>query len=132
MKKSSSKLPILEKIIKLAEARNAEAEALEKKHGIHDVGVEILDKNLKAYSREPKPKEKKFTEYLGSLDEDTIVYVASVMYGGRDYLTHQERPKFDDLYNYLTPRAKGLIHSLIEKTPLPDYVRVGIRIFKIK
>jgi len=23
------------------------------------------------------------------------------MHGGRDYLTHQERPKFDDLYNYV-------------------------------
>lgn len=30
MKKSSSKQPMLEKIIKLAEARNAEAETLEK------------------------------------------------------------------------------------------------------
>jgi len=127
-----SKRAMLEKIIKLAEARNSEEERLKKKYKIYYIDFFNPKQNELEWDKAPRPKGAEFKEYLASLNEGDIIYVATVMYGGRDYLTYGEEEDFEGLYNYLKPRVKGLIYSVMEKVPLPDYLRAGIKVFKIK
>ncbi len=124
-------LESLEKIIKLAEERNTEEERLEEKHEI-GFATNFLDENITEFMKEPRPKKDKLVKYLSTLNEDEMIYVATVMYGGRDYLTYGEKHNFEEMYIYLKGRKKGLVYSVVEKKPLPDYLRAGIKIFKIK
>lgn len=79
-----------------------------------------------------RPKRKELIDCLERLRKEEIVYIATVMYGGRDYLTYGEKPDFNQLFNYLKPQAAGLMCSIIGKTPLANYLKAGIEVSKIK
>lgn len=109
---------ILEQVIKLARARSAEEDSLRRKDGLH-----ILDTE---YLVTPRPCEKKLEEYLESLPQETLEFVAAVMYGGRDYLSRNETAPLQDYLEHLNGR--DLADTIYEKTP--EYLIAGMKIYE--
>lgn len=118
---------ILEKIISLAEARNVEEDELLAKFDPNGLGISNLNS---AFMQAPRPQQDELASHLSQLTQDQLEYIATVMYGGRDYLVFGEKPKFD----FVLAGIKGdpnLDDLISEKVPLPEYLRAGMKIYKI-
>jgi hypothetical protein len=118
---------ILERIIQLAEARNIEEEVINRKYDPNGLGISITDF---AYSNEARPKGKELDDYLASLPKETLEYVAAVMYGGRSFSVYGEEIPLEDLIADMK-NDKHLDDMIGEKTPLPEYLRAGMKLYKI-
>jgi hypothetical protein len=118
---------ILEGIIQLAEARNIEEEAITRKYDPDGLGISITNF---AYIDEARPKGKELDDYLASLPKETLEYIAAVMYGGRSISVYGEEIPLGDLIVDMKDH-KHLDDMIGEKTPLPDYLRAGIKLYKI-
>ena len=118
---------LIEQIILLAEARNVEEESILLKHDPKGMG--IRGDNIE-FRKEPRPKDKELENFLAGLTQEQLEYIATVMYGGRDFLTYGERPSFERVLAGI----KGDLHlddMIGEKVPLPEYLQAGMKIYKI-
>ncbi len=141
-----NKLELLTKTIELAEKRVGEERELEKKYGIHS--LEEVEKGLRRmilvpsnereaeYCDAPRPSAAELESFVKSLSDGEIVYVAAVMYGGRDYWSckepHQELVDIiHELKSNHPENVRELIHNILEKEPLAEYLKAGINLYKI-
>lgn len=117
---------ILDRIILLAEAQNAEENIILKKYDPDEMGISGDDLE---FMEEARPKRNELKNYLKALTQGQLECIAAVMYGGREFLTNDERPTFEKVVNNI----KGDLHldaMISEKEPLPEYLRAGMSIYK--
>lgn len=107
-------------VVTLANARNAEDAQLKKKHGLTN-GLTLGSAGGNAYMAESRPAEQALKTYLESLDEPTLLKLEAVMYGGRN-----NNPNFRDLKDEVSDDSEGAIRTMLEKTPLGDYLAEGL------
>ena len=118
---------ILERIIQLAEARNIEEEEISRKYDPNGLGISITNFD---YMNEARPKGKELDDYLASLPQETLEYVAAVMYGGRSFFVDGEEIHLEELIADM--KGDEHLEDVIgEKTPLPEYLRTGMKLYKI-
>jgi hypothetical protein len=118
---------ILSDIIQLADARNIEESELKMKYDADGLGTNELGGD---YFDEPRPKRKQLEEFLRKLTQEQLERVAAIMYGGRDYLTEGKKTPFKKVF----ARIKGDEHlddMILEKKPLSDYLRAGMKLYGI-
>lgn len=119
---------ILEKIIQLAEASKIEDEEIDRKYDPHEIGTIYPDFERRKVAR---PKGKELDEYIGSLPQETLEYVAAVMYGGRSFLTEKEEIPLDELVEDMKG-DKHIADVILGKSPtLLEYLRIGMELYKI-
>lgn len=121
---TSEEVAFLGEIAALAKERNIEELELHDKSGMG----EVIDFSNTAFFSAPRPKSDRLKAYLESLSQDQIVFVAAVMYGGRDGNVPLWGTPLDELIADLRNRS-DLILSICEKLPLADYLEKGITIY---
>jgi hypothetical protein len=137
-----NKLELLRKIIELAEKRDEEEKELQKRYGKDkteqdETGSETMVLVSRAeYVNAPRPCAAELESFVKGLSDEDIVYVAAVMYGGRDYWLYKEPPQaLDDVIRELKSNhaddVRELIHNILEEELLAEYSKAGIDVYKI-
>jgi hypothetical protein len=141
-----SKLELLTKTIELAEKRDEEEKELEKRYGKDKVEkdetgfktmiLEPKKERQAEYVNAPRPRAAQLESFVKSQSDEDIVYVAAVMYGGRDYWLYKEPPqKLDDVIEELKfnhpDDLRELIHNILGEELLAEYLKAGTDFYKI-
>lgn len=137
-----NKLELLRKTIELAEKRDEEEKELQKRFGKDkaekdETGSETMVLVSSAeYVNAPRPRAAELESFVKSLSDEDTVYVAAVMYGGRDYWLYKEPPQeLNDVIGELKSNhpddVRELIHNILEEELLAEYLKAGIDVYKI-
>ena len=141
-----NKLELLMKTIELAEKRDEEQKELEKRYGkdkaekdetgFKTMVLEPRKERQTEYVNAPTPRAAELESFVKSQSDEDIVYVAAVMYGGRDYWLYKEPPqKLDDVIEELKCNhpddLRELIYNILEEELLAEYLKAGIDFYKI-
>ena len=141
-----NKLELLMKTIELAEKRDEEQKELEKRYGkdkaekdetgFKTMVLEPRKERQTEYVNAPRPRAAELESFVKSQSDEDIVYVAAVMYGGRDYWLYKEPPqKLDDVIEELKwnhpDDLRELIYNILEEELLAEYLKAGIDFYKI-
>jgi hypothetical protein len=114
---------IAHEVIRLAEARNAEEDAIRESCGIGHV-VDMGSDAAFEYMRAPRPARKALSEYLAAQTPTTVFKLCALMYFGRGDSGH-----LFNLHSDLCTDCEGsigAIHTMMEKAPLDEYLRQGV------
>ena len=125
---SKKEIELLKQIILMAKSRNDENDNLRKKYGLSDYLKFPPDAKEAKYYNAPKPIASELNNFLTNLSQDEIELVAAVMYGGRDYLSHNRTTALHEMLGDFK-NDSDLVYSIYEKSPLADYLEAGIKAY---
>jgi len=123
---SEPEIELINKVISLAEFRDAESVEIDKHYNLEN-GLNIGDDNSINYMIEPRPREKDLEIFLENLPKKQLVLVAAVMYGSRN-----ANPPWAVPLDKMVARLeddRDLVESISEKVPLVEYLKKGIELY---
>jgi hypothetical protein len=131
---NTNEIALINTVISLFEEAKKETEELYQKFGLGHGFSLINEKTANAfanYLQESKPQNKKFETFIESLSDKELALIESVMYGGRDALSHGRAYTLDEMLSSLEKDTRGSrIHSITEKTSLDLYLAAGLKAYK--
>jgi hypothetical protein len=121
---TSDEVAFLREVAVLAREREIEELELHEKSGMG----EVIDFSNTDFFSAPRPKSVRLKTYLKGLSQSQIVFIAAIMYGGRDGIPPHWGTPLDELISEFGNRT-DLILSICEKLPLATYLERGITIY---
>jgi hypothetical protein len=113
-------LELVTEVARLAEARNSEQEAFKTRYGVEEC-VHLGSEEDALYMSAARPTEQRLRQYLEGLDEQNVLKLEAVMYGGRE-----KDADFRGLKEHLSATKEDAIETRLGKMPLGEYLIEGL------